>query len=284
MRELDRVFEQLRQRGRQFIGAHLSFSGARMLRGTDKNMIRDKFESEVVGSALQQINGISEDYVNAVVDSSRRYWRSIIERLNQLEALLKEQIASPDAGSYSQQSIALQEAIAIADSELKTYTDHNLAESLHDTFSTNMSRFTLSAISVVGGIAAVIAGLSLPGALGASVGGVALGIVAGPALLVGGGTLGYVYWRKVRGDAYDELDARLEALRKSYRQALQDLTDRERSRLLQYGQQILSPVFSHLEVLAETYRKQNETLNGQKAQSKTLRGEIDNIQIVVETE
>jgi hypothetical protein len=284
MRELDRVFDQLRQRGRKFIGDHLSFSGARMLRGTDKDMIRSRFEEEVVGSALQQINDISEDYVNAVVDSSRRYWRSIIERLNQLQALLKEQIASPDAGSYSQQSIALQEAIAIADAELKTYTDHNLAESLHETFSTNMSRFTLSAIGVVGGIAALIAGLSLPGAISASVGGVALGMVAGPVLLVGGGTLGMVYWRKVRSDAYNELDERLNTLRRSYRQALQDLTDRERSRLLQYGQQILSPVFSHLEVLAETYRKQQETLTQQNEQSTSLRGEIDNIQIVVEAD
>ena len=284
MRELDRVFDQLRQRGRKFIGDHLSFSSGRMLRGTDKDEIRDRFESEVVGSALQQINDISEDYVNAVVDSSRRYWRSIIERLNQLQALLKEQIASPDAGSYSQQSIALQEAIAIADAELKTYTDHSLAESLHETFQTNMSRFTLGAISVVGGIAALIAGVSLPGAVGATVGGVALGIVAGPLLLVGGGTLGAVYYRKVRNDAVKELEDRLDVLRNSYRQALQDLTDRERSRLLQYGQQILSPVFSHLEVLAADYRKQSEMLTEHKATSTSLRAEIDKIQIVIETE
>jgi uncharacterized protein involved in exopolysaccharide biosynthesis len=46
----------------------------------------------------------------------------------------------------------------------------------------------------------------------------------------------------------------------------------------------LSPVFSHLEVLAETYRKQQETLTQQNEQSTSLRGEIDNIQIVVEAD
>src|SRR5690606_13061956 len=145
-----RVFDQLRERGRKFITENLSFN--RSIRVMDREEARAKFESDVVGSALEQINTISEDYVNAVVDSSRRYWRGIIERLNKMEALLKEQIASPDAGSYADQRVALQEAIAIADAQLKSYTEDNLAENLHEIFSTNMVGFTASIVGVIGGV------------------------------------------------------------------------------------------------------------------------------------
>jgi small GTP-binding protein len=282
MRELDRVFEEVRGRGRKFIADNLSFSGARMLSRSSEQEVRTRFEQEVVGTSLQKINAISEDYVNAVVDSSRRYWRSIIDRLSKMEALLKEQIASPDAGSYSDQRLALQEAIAIADKELRTYTDNNLAEKLNETFSSNMSGFTLSVAGAVGGIVAIIVGVATPGALTATAAGVALGLIAGPVLLVGGGALAFGYWRKLQRDAYNELDTHLEALRQSYRQALQDLTDRERSRLLQYGQQILSPVFSRLEVVADTYRAQQTALKALEDEGKQLREDIERIQIITE--
>ncbi|HLA42422.1 MAG TPA: hypothetical protein VJZ27_03240, partial [Aggregatilineales bacterium] len=62
--------------------------------------------------------------------------------------------------------------------------------------------------------------------------------------------------------------------------ALQDLTDRERSRLLQYGQQILAPVFGHLEVIAGDYRKQQTKLEALQKEADTLRQEIERIQII----
>jgi hypothetical protein len=282
MKELDRVFDELRGRGRKFIGDNLSLKSVLPSRVIDKDEAREKFEEEVVGSALEQINTISEDYVNAVVDSSRRYWRGIIERLNRMEALLKEQVASPDAGSYADQRVALQEAIAIADSQLKTYTENNLAENLRDMFATNMFNFTAGILGAIGGILGIAIGFGLPGAVTASAGSVLLGMVAGPALLVGGGGAAYIYYRRLRSDAYNELDNRLETLRRSYRQALQDLTERERTRMLQYGQQILAPVFSHLDVLVETYKRQQEELTKLEAQGKDLRQEIDSIQIVAE--
>ncbi|MFP4323269.1 MAG: dynamin family protein, partial [Anaerolineales bacterium] len=281
MQELDRVFDQIRQRGRAFIKDNLSLSGERFLSGgVDRDAIREKFEADVVGSALQQINDISEDYTSAVVDSSRRYWRSIIDRLNKLEALLEEQVTSPDAGSYSEQRLALQEAIAIADAELKSYRENNLGARLHNIFSTNMSGFTLSVVGVVGGIVAFVAGVAAPGALTATALGVGLGMIIGPAVMLGGGALAYRYWNRLRSAAYNELDERLDALRKSYRQALQDLTDRERSRLLQYGQQILAPVFSHLEVVAQNTREQQEALQNFQAEIIALRQNIETIEIV----
>jgi hypothetical protein len=172
----------------------------------------------------------------------------------------------------------LQEAIAIADKELKSYNENNLAERLNDVFSSNLSGFNLSLLSIVGGLAAFIGVAALPGSLGAA-GVMALGAVTGPFIL-GGGVLAYGYWRKLRNDAYQELDNRLESLKTSYRQALQDLTDKERTRLLQYGQRILAPVFSRLETIADTYRHQQTALDGLKTDGATLRADLDRIQIV----
>ena len=273
MRELDKVFDQIRERGRKFIGDNLSLN--RSFRVINKEEARTKFEAEVVGSSLQQINGISEDYVNAVVDSSRRYWRGIIERLNKLEALLKDQVVSPDAGTYSDQRTALQEAIAIADAQLKSYTDNNIAQNLHDMFSENIFWFVTGMTSLIGGVIAFLSAAAIQGGISA-LGGAVIGL---PFVVLGGGAA-YVYYRKLRNDAQEELDNRLEALKKSYRQALQDLTDRERNRLLQYGQQILAPVFSHLDVLADNYRRQHSALQESEVESKTLRKDIDSIHIV----
>ena len=92
----------------------------------------------------------------------------------------------------------------------------------------------------------------------------------------------FLYGRKVRQDALNELEERVKKLRESYHQAMQDLTERERTRLLQYGQEILAPVFSHLEVLAKRYNEQQEALNGFGTESKTLREELGKIEVRVE--
>lgn len=280
MRELDRVFDGLLERGRRFINQNLTLGKG--LRAPDKDVMRDKFEKEVVGTALSQISDISEDYVSAVVDSSRRYWRNIIDRLSRLQALMEKEVSSPDAGSFAEQRTALQEAIAIADAELKTYKEDNLAESLRDTFATNMSRFTLSITGLIGGILGIILGMAAAGAPATTVIGVLGALTLGPALAVVGTAGVLVYGRKVRRDALAELDERLKKLRESYHEALQDMTERERTRLLQYGQEILAPVFSRLEVLAKRYQEQREKLDELGKRSKELRSELDRIEVRVE--
>jgi small GTP-binding protein len=275
MSELDRVFDALLARGKVFVSKNLTLGAT--LRAPDKDQMREKFEKEVVSSSLSQIADISENYVGAVVDSSRRYWRNIIERLNKLEALMEQEIGKPDAGSYADQRIALQEAIAIADAELKTYTERNLAESLRANFALNMSRFSLSITGLVGGIIAIILGTAAPGAVTATVLGVVGAVVLGPILALGGTAGVLLYGQKLRRDANQELETRLQALRESYRQSLLDMTERERTRLLQYGQQILGPVFSQIEVLVNRYQGQATALNDLRVIATQLRADLDNI-------
>ncbi|HEX3050108.1 MAG TPA: dynamin family protein [Aggregatilineaceae bacterium] len=279
-RELDKVFVGLRERGQNFIQHHLTLQ--RAARALERDEMREDFEREVVGNALDQITTISEQYVNAVVDNSRRYWRSIMDRLKQLETTLSQELGAVDATGYAEQRAALQEAIAIADSELKSYTDNSLAENLRNTFRGNLAGFSAGFAAALGGILAVILGLAAPGAVTATAGALVATVIVGPALLVGGGAAAMLYWRKIKRDASTELDKRLNALQYSYHASMVDLTNRERNRLLQYGQQILTPVFSQLGVLKDRYQSQRDTLQGQSDQSKALRKEIDSIQIIIE--
>jgi small GTP-binding protein len=278
--ELDRVFGDLRTRGRAFIQKNLTIQ--RATHTLDRDQMRSEFEEEVVGNALGQITSISEQYVNAVVDNSRRYWRSILDRLNDIKTQLDREIGAVDATGYSEQRVALQEAIAIADSELKSYTEDSLAENLRNTFRTNLLGFSTGFTAALGGIIAVVLGLAAHGAVTAAVSTALATFVIGPALMVGGGAAAMLYWRKIKRDANAELDQRLAALQKSYHEAMLDLTNRERTRLLQYGQQILSPVFSQLGVLKDRYQAHKDALQEKANVSQQLRQEIDAIEIILE--
>ncbi len=277
-RELDRVFVELRSRGHQFIQENLTLQHA--TRSLDREEVRQQFDKQVVGNTLDQISTISEQYVNAVVDNSRRYWRSIVDRLTSLETLMEREVGSVDATGYAEQRAALQEAIAIADSELKSYTDDSLIENLRNSFRTNLVGFSAGFTAALGGIIAVVLGLAAPGAVTAAVGAMVATFVIGPALLLGGGAAATLYWRKLKQDAIKEMDQRVDALHASYTGALVDLTNRERNRMLQYGQQILAPVFSQLTVLSERYQQHKTALQEKAELSRQLRHEIDNIEIV----
>lgn len=277
-RELDRVFATMRERGQQFIRQHLTLQHApRML---DREAMRAIFEREVVGNAPDQITAISEQYANEVVDSSRRYWRSILDRLTALQTSLDREIGGVDASGYAEQRAALQAAIAVADAELKSYTGDSLVENLRQTFRSNLLGFSTGFTAALGGIVAVVLGVAAKGAVTAAVGSMVATFVVGPTLLVGGGAAAVLYWRKIKRDAGHELESRLSALQASYHQAMVDLTHRERNRLLQVGQQILAPVFSQLSVLNDRYTAQKNALQQSVAEAKALRELIDAIEIV----
>lgn len=277
-RELDRVFATMRERGQQFIRQHLTLQHApRML---DREAMRAIFEREVVGNAPDQITAISEQYANEVVDSSRRYWRSILDRLTALQTSLDREIGGVDASGYAEQRAALQAAIAVADAELKSYTGDSLVENLRQTFRSNLLGFSTGFTAALGGIVAVVLGVAAKGAVTAAVGSMVATFVVGPTLLVGGGAAAVLYWRKIKRDAGHELESRLSALQASYHQAMVDLTHRERNRLLQVGQQILAPVFSQLSVLNDRYMAQKNALQQSAAEARALRELIDAIEIV----
>jgi len=274
--EMQTVFADMQKRGYEFIDAKLNV--ARALRGVDNDQLRNDFNAEVVSGSLDRIKVISEQYVNAVVDGSRGYWRSVIERLNKMEAMLREEASTLDATTYADQHAALQAALAQASVEMKTYADNTVLEGLQANFSQNVRGFVLSVTGALSGILAFL--LSAAGGITAAHAlSIVFGMVFAPIALVGGGIGAAIFFRKASSDAHAQLTGSIKTLEGNYRQSLVDLTNRERSRLLQYGKQILAPVFSQLQVLAQRYRDQQGQIDTFTDRATGIETELNAIKV-----
>jgi small GTP-binding protein len=273
--EIDKVFEGMRQRGMNFIDTNLSI---RLFgRSLSREKLQSEFQEVVIGRALRDINEATSGYINAVIDNSRLYWRSVIDRLNQLRDLMEQELTGLDAGVYAEQRTALQDAIRIAEAELKSYSTGKVASDIQNIFETNMSGFQASALAAVGGLILVILAIAPAGpVIGAGALATAtLAFVVGAPVLLGGGFFAVRYYRRVVGDTKRDLHARIDQLEKTYHESLNDLTQKERNRLTQYGKQVLTPVFSRLEVLAQRYAAQSAALRAHLVQIATLREGIE---------
>jgi small GTP-binding protein len=257
--EVRAVLVGVQERGARFIEKNVNVIRA-TLRGIDRAKLADEFERDVLGDALMRIGSAQQHYVNALVDGSRAYWRGVLDRLGKLDALLREESVGMDAATYAEQRAALQSALTLANIEMKGYSDNKVIGSIQSHFDDNVRGFTYSAVGGVGGIVAVIVSLATPGAL-ALYPLAAIGFTIGLPVTVLGGIAALRYWRKAVRDARTQLENQIKELEDSYRQALTRLTNDERNRLVQYGKQILSPVFSQLQELAGRYRDQQGLLN-----------------------
>src|SRR5690606_24631756 len=86
-----------------------------------REKLQVEFQDVVLGRATRDINEASSGYINAVVDQSRMYWRGIIDRLNRLRELLEQEVSGLDANIYAEQRESLEDAIQLAEAELKSY-------------------------------------------------------------------------------------------------------------------------------------------------------------------
>ncbi len=272
MDELSRVFEEVRQRGMAFVDRHFRVRiGGRT---PDNAALQKEFVEEVIGRSLDQIADIANDYVNAQVDSNRRYWQGIIARLSQLQELVHLQVRGVDGSVYTEQRVALQEAIAIADAEMGAYSNAEMLAVMQERFQANLTGLSSSAgLSVLGALAAAL-GIATPGAITLHAFAL-LGAVIGIPVAIGGGAFAVYYWRRLRRDVKADFNNQLDLLEQGYRRAMAELTDRERNRLLLYGQQILEPVLSHFAVMAETAERDLATLDELDNRISELQAALD---------
>ncbi len=269
--EVSHLLDDVRQRGFRFIDKN--FRLRLRQREQDTRAMQKTFEEEVIGRVLDQIADLANDYVNALVDGNRRYWQGIVARLNQLEALLRDEVRGVDGVVYAEQRQALQEAIAIADAEMGAYSNEEMLSVMLERFQTNVTGLGTSAgLSGLGALAAVLAIatkgpiIAYPLAF--------LGAVVGIPVAVGGGVFAVRYWRKLRQDVKNDFAGQIDLLENGYRQAMTELTDRERSRLLQYGRQILEPVLTHFQAMAETAGRDLDDLQSLQEQVDRLQAQI----------
>ena len=153
--EIEKVFESLRQRGHTFIGENLSVR--QIIRRPSRDKLQSDFQDIVIGRALRDINEATSGYINAVIDSSRLYWRGVIDRLNQLKDMMDQELAGLDASAYAEQRESLEEAIRIAKSELESYSTGSVVQQMQNIFETNMNAFTMSTLALVSGLVATVA-------------------------------------------------------------------------------------------------------------------------------
>jgi len=264
--EIDNVFNGIRQRGMNFIDANLS---ARRLRRTvNREKLQADFQDVVIGRALRDINEATGDYVNAVVDQSRTYWRGVIERLNQLRQLLEQELPGLDKNMYAEQREGLEDAIRVAEAEIKTYSTGRIVDDLQQTFEANMNTFTTSALAAVGGWIATILAIAAPGPL---VGAAAAAFVIAAPVAAVGSLAALRYYQRATTTTRNEFREKVDRLEQTYHTALDDLTRKERGRLANYGSQVLTPIFSRLEVLASRYNDQKTRLDNFLKRVESLR-------------
>lgn len=273
--EIDAVFEGMRQRGMNFVDTNLSIR--KIGRTPKREVLQSEFQEVVIGRALRDIGDATNGYINAVVDSSRLYWRSVIERLNQLRELMEQEITGLDAGVYAEQREALQDAIRMAESELKTYSTGKIVTEMQEIFETNGAGFTTSVLASIGGLVAILLAIAAPGGvIGATViyATATLAFVGGLIVTAGGGYYAWRYFQGVVNDTKRDLHKRIDELQKSYHASLDELTQKERGRLGQYGNQVLIPIYSRLEVLSQRYAAQQSALRAHISQLDSLRENI----------
>lgn len=267
--EVEKVFEGIRQRGTNFINAHLSVN---LLRNApNREMLQQEFQEVVIGRALRDVNEATNSYVNAVVDHSRLYWRGVIDRLNQLNDLLESEVSGLDASVYAQQRESLQEAIRIAENELKSYSSGQIVGDLRADFEDGLNGLKTSLLASLGALAIFIIAATVPG------------IAAAPAAVISAPFTLYFGWQAVRSyqratrQVRDDFNKRLDQLSRTYFDALDDLTQKERERLTRYGTQMLMPIFSRLEALSQRYNNHVETMRGYLTRTETLRKQIEDV-------
>lgn len=271
--QIDGVFEGMRLRGLNFINQNLS--PRRFGRPLSREALQAQFQEEVVGRALRDIETASGNYINALIDQSRQYWRGVIDRLNQLQQLMDQELAGLDSGIYAEQREALQEAIRIAESELKSYSSGKVIGEMQSIFRTNLNGFALWAgTAIIGFIVSVLA-IAAPGPIiGAGAAVLAPVVFLAAPIAAIGGVAAVRYLRRVTEQSKRELNTRIDQIEKTYHEALDELTQKERSRLTDYGSQVLMPIFSRLEVLSERYNAQQSKLRSFHDQVTSLRTSI----------
>ncbi|MCA9916177.1 MAG: hypothetical protein KC496_22630, partial [Anaerolineae bacterium] len=72
-----------------------------------------------------------------------------------------------------------------------------------------------------------------------------------------------------------KFNQRIDLLIKNYHEALDELTKKERNRLTRYGNQVLTPIFSRLDVLAKRFVDQQKKLERSQRDLMDLRTRIE---------
>ncbi len=258
----DQVFADLRLRGHRFLGQNLSLRN--WGRARQQTSLQEAFQVEVVGRSLQDLDQLGSAFVGVLLDQSRVYWRGVIERLQQLADLLEQEPGGLDASVYASQRESLQEALRLARSELEAGVGEGALDEMRSSGLARINNLATSSLAALGGTLVTLLGVAAPGpVLGAGAAALALpAVVVGAPLALVASALTLRRYRRLQSQTLEEFDARIRQMRESFRDALQNVSDQERIRLTQYGQQVLVPVYSRMDALTLRDQDRLDVLQG----------------------
>ena len=260
--ETDRIFSALRQRGHRFLEENLTLR--RPVRARGRLALQQAFHDEVVGTSLQELDRTDSAFVSAMLDQSRLYWNTVVERLQHLSDLLEQKPAGPDATVYAGQRESLQEALRIAREEMQAGVSDDALETLRQTGLAGINGTLASSATAVGALLVALLGVATPGPLlGAGAAALAFPAVAiGAPLAALGGVLALRHSRRLARETRNTFDAQVQRMQDGRREAIREMTQKERNRLTGYGRQVLLPLFSRLDVLDRREQDRCEVLQG----------------------
>ena len=154
------------------------------------------------------------------------------------------------------------------------------AEALEELRSTSLARFNgvaTSSVTAIGGLLVAVLGVAAPGpVLGVGAAALALpAVVIGAPLAAIGGFLATRRYRRLARATREEFDAQIRHMQVSLRDAMQEMTQQERNRLTQYGQQVLVPVYSRLDMLGNRDLDRSDVLQGHLDAIARLRATLE---------
>ena len=275
LEEIDRVLEGVRERGLTFIDKH--FTVRRALNRAKREELEAEFSQVVIGRSMRDLNEVATSYVTTIVDNSRMYWKGVLERLNRLQEYLEQRMGAMDAAIYAEQRENLEEAIRLAERELQANTSARVLDDFEKQFSMSMRSLMINGAATAGGLLAMAVAVATPGGLAA------FPLVI-PALVAGGvatvvfGVPTILKVREANQKLKEELNRRIDGMKKSYHEALEEITAKEINRMRQFSLSQLAPIYGQLENLIKECQENEQNLVAYERQLQALRKRIEAVE------
>lgn len=275
LEEIDRTLEGVRERGLAFIDRH--FTVRTMLSRAKRDELEAEFREVVIGRSMRDLNESATSYVTTIVDNSRMYWKGVIDRLNRLQEYLEQRMGTMDAAIYAEQRENLEEAIRAAEQELQANTSGKVLDDLQSQFSTISRSMMVNGAATAGGILAMAVAVATPGGLAAFP-------LVMPALIAGGvvtivfGIPTILKAREANRRLREDLNRRIDNMKKTYHTAVDEITTKEINRMRQFSVSQLTPIYNQLETLIKECRDSEQNLLAYERQLQALRKRIEAVE------
>ncbi len=272
LEEIDRILEGVRERGLAFIDRR--FTVRTVLSRAKRDELEAEFREVVIGRSLRDLNEAATSYVTTIVDNSRMYWKGVLERLNRLQEYLEQRMGTMDAAIYAEQRENLEEAIRAAERELQANTSGKVLDDLQAQFNATIRSMMFNGAATVGGLLAMAVAVATPGGLAAFP-------LVMPALIAGGlatvvfGIPTILKAREANQRLREDLNQRIDNMKKTYHAALEEITTKEINRMRQFSVSQLTPIYNQLENLIKECRDKEQNLSAYERQLQALRKRIE---------